>query len=81
VLICGEKNNAIALHEDCALAAAYFMFAATARGLATCWTGLETKIVDSKLRQKIGLTLDLEIIAPLIVGYASDLPPVPQKIT
>lgn len=79
VLICGNKKNALALHENCALAASYFMLAATERGLATCWIGLGTKIVDHKLRQKIGLSPDLEIIAPLTIGYARDLPPVPER--
>lgn len=68
VMIVGEKNNHWFVH-DCTLAACYFMFAATARKLGTCWIGLGADIRDPELRAELGLAPEHEIIAPLILGY------------
>lgn len=78
VLICAEKDAPF-LREDCSLAAAYFMIAATERGLATCWIANGAKIVDMNLRREIGLGSDLEVVAPLIIGYPNVIPPVPKR--
>jgi nitroreductase len=78
VLICGMKTSHY-FREDCALAAAYFMFSATERQLATCWIGWGTKIHNDKMRMEIGLTEDHEIAAPLIVGYPKSIPSLPKR--
>jgi nitroreductase len=70
VLLVGE-NHYPWFYEDCGLCAAYFMLAATARGLGTCWIGLGQRIQDKMLCEKIGLEKNLEIVAPLILGYPS----------
>ena len=72
VYIVGSKNTRT-LHVDCSLAACYFMLAATARGLGTCWVNLGRDIRDLALRTKLGLTDDMEIVAPIIVGYPKNI--------
>ncbi|EKE00988.1 MAG: nitroreductase [uncultured bacterium] len=73
VIIAGKNENEY-FHRDCALAAAYFMFAATAKNLGTCWVGLGSKIEDAALRKEIGLPEDYEIVATLTVGYPHTIP-------
>lgn len=51
VIIAGKNENEF-FQRDCTLAAAYFMFAATARSLGTCWIGLGEKIVDTVLKKR-----------------------------
>lgn len=60
--------------KDCSLAAAYLMFAATARGLGTCWVGLGDNIQDPILKTEIGLPPNYEIVAPIILGYPVKIP-------
>ena len=78
VFIVGPKNHR-SLKVDCALAAGYFMFAATARGLGTCWIGLGLWIKDPELRQEIGLPDDYAIVAPIILGYPKDISSMPSR--
>jgi nitroreductase len=73
IIIAGKNVNEF-FQRDCALAAAYFMFAATAKNLGTCWVGLGEKIADSALKKEIGLPEDHEIAATLIVGYPQKIP-------
>lgn len=72
VLICG-KNEYRHFVGDCALAASHFMFAATARGLGTCWIGLGDQINDPSVRKEIGLN-DYQLVAPIIIGYPNKIP-------
>jgi nitroreductase len=78
VMICGMKSSYY-FPEDCSLAAAYFMFAATEKKLGTCWVAFGSKIEDPKLRLEIGLTDDLEIVSPLIIGYPKSIPNYPKR--
>jgi nitroreductase len=64
---------------DVSLAAAYFMFSATARGLGTCWIGLGREIRDPELLASIGVPEGFKIIAPIIVGYPRQIPPAPSR--
>jgi len=73
VFIVGPRNVP-SLAVDCALAASYFMFAATARGLGTCWVGLGANISNRKMLEAIGIPGDCRIIAPLILGYPLSIP-------
>ncbi|MBN1381316.1 MAG: nitroreductase family protein [Deltaproteobacteria bacterium] len=73
VFIYGPKKHDY-LDCDCALAAAYLMFAATERGLGTCWIGLGSHIENPELRKEIGLTEDDRIVAPIIIGYPKSIP-------
>jgi nitroreductase len=68
------------LYVDCALAASYFMFSASARNLGTCWIGLGTSIADPELLGLIGLPDDYKIVAPLIVGYPKNIPELPERL-
>jgi nitroreductase len=65
--------------EDCALAAAYFMFAATARGLGTCWVAMGAYVSDPNLLDELGLTKGQKIYAPIILGYPMEIPPMPER--
>jgi nitroreductase len=78
VIICGDKRSH-SLRVDCALAASYFMLSAAARGLGTCWVDLGARIHDPKLREEIGLTDDLSIVAPIIIGYPKAIPAIPPR--
>lgn len=64
---------------DVSLAAAYFMFSATARGLGTCWIGLGREIRDPGLLAAIGVPEGFRIVAPIIVGYPRQIPPAPPR--
>tara|TARA_B100000614_G_scaffold250694_1_gene261241 strand:+ start:607 stop:1173 length:567 start_codon:yes stop_codon:yes gene_type:complete len=78
VMILGEaglKN----LLVDCALAASYFMMAAAARGLGTCWVNLGTQIHDPAMKKALGIPDDCDIVAPIILGYPEKIPPVPGR--
>ncbi|UCE51281.1 MAG: nitroreductase family protein [Desulfobacterales bacterium] len=67
------------LYVDCALAACYFMFSASERGLGTCWVGLGTSIQDPNLLKLIGMPEDHKIVAPLIIGYPNSIPSPPER--
>jgi nitroreductase len=74
----GGSKDIRSLQVDCALAASYFMFSATARGLGTCWVGLGTSIQDPKVREKVGMHKDYKIVAPIVVGYPKNVPSKPD---
>jgi nitroreductase len=78
VIICGDKRSHSA-EVDCALAASYLMLSAAARGLGTCWVDLGSQIRDPKLLEEIGLTDDLDIVAPIIIGYPKAIPAIPPR--
>lgn len=73
-MIIAGKNEDKWFERDCALAATYFMFAFTARGLGTCWIGFGENIEDADLKKEIGLPQDCEIAAILVVGYPKIFP-------
>lgn len=78
VFIVGSKK-VHSLNVDCSLAACYFMFSASQRGLGTCWIGFGTNIRDPDLLELIGLPRDHTIVAPLIVGYPKRIPDAPER--
>lgn len=67
------------LSVDCALAASYFMLAATSRGLGTCWVNLGTEIENPEMRVELGIPQNCTIVAPLIVGYPEEVPAIPNR--
>ncbi len=73
VYIVGSRE-ARSLWVDCALAACYFMFSASARGLGTCWVNLGSMIESAELQREIGLPDDCRIVAPMILGYPKSIP-------
>jgi nitroreductase len=64
---------------DCGLVAAYFMFAATARGLGTCWIGLGENIQDPDIKKEIGLPEGYRVVSAIIVGYPEEVHPFPDR--
>ena len=73
VIILGPKA-VMSLDLDCALFACYFMFAAAARGLGTCWVNLGSDLRAPELLQEIGMPEDHRIVAPIILGYPTAIP-------
>lgn len=67
------------LHVDCALAAGYFMMAATSRGLGTCWVNLGAEIYDPKMLSELGVPDNTTIVAPIALGYPETIPPAPKR--
>lgn len=78
VIICGPLSSRSVV-VDCALAAAYFMFSAAARGLGTCWVDLGARIQEPALIEEIGLPPDHRIVAPIIIGHPAFIPGVPSR--
>jgi len=67
------------LDVDCGLTVAYFMFSATSRGLGTCWIGLGGHIRDGAILADIGVPTDSRIVAPIVVGYPTSVPPASER--
>jgi nitroreductase len=67
------------LAADCALVAAYFMLAATARGLGTCWVAHGGFIRDPETLKDLGLPEGHQLAAPIILGYPKAIPPMPER--
>ncbi len=67
------------LDVDTGLTAAYFMFAATARGLGTCWIGMGTPVRTPEILKEMGVPEDCEIVAPIIVGYPTEIPAASER--
>jgi nitroreductase len=67
------------LAVDCSLAACYFMLAATARGLGTCWVALGADLRDPLILKAVGLPGGYRIVAPIILGYPKSIPSAPVR--
>jgi nitroreductase len=78
VLFVGPKD-AHSIDVDCGLTVAYFMFSATSRGLGTCWIGLGAHIRNKKILNEIGMPSGYQIVAPVIVGYPTSIPPASER--
>jgi len=73
ILICVPRDLASGDY-DTALTAAYLMFAATSRGLGTCWIGLGSHIEDPATLKELGIPADYRLAAPIILGYPREIP-------
>ena len=61
--------------EACAVAAQNLMLAATGQGLGSCWIGLVQEWLNSpEGREAIALPAGERVVAPLVIGYASEKP-------
>ena len=78
IYVAGSKTTGT-LDVDAALAASYIMFGAASRGLGTCWVALGANIRDAKLKAQLGLSEDVRIVAPLILGYPKAIPEPPAR--
>ena len=67
------------LVPDCALLAAYFMMAAANRGLGTCWIAQGGFIRDPEVLKELGLPEGYQLVAPVVLGYPKDIPPMPER--
>jgi len=75
----GGPKDLRSLYLDCSLAACYFMFAAAARGLGTCWINLGFDIRDPEIQKAVGMPADFRIVAPMILGYPKAVPDLPVR--
>jgi nitroreductase len=73
VYVIGPQDHRL-LDCDCSLFACYFMLAAAARGLGTCWIGLGTNVRNAETRREIGIPENCRIVAPIIIGYPKSIP-------
>ena len=80
IYIMGSREIA-SLEVDCALTAAYLMFSAASRGLGTCWIGLGAHIRGHEILREIGVPEGSRIVAPIILGYPTAIPPVSERHT
>jgi nitroreductase len=71
--------KAATLTADCSLLTAYFMLAAAARGLGTCWIAQGAEIVEPELREALGIPENYKIVAPIALGYPKAIPPMPAR--
>ncbi|MGD9107617.1 MAG: nitroreductase family protein [Gammaproteobacteria bacterium] len=79
IFVVCEKDNPI-FNIDCANAANYLMFAATNKGLGTCWIGLAHPLEYSELKKEIGISENYQIAAVLALGYPESIPePAPRN--
>ena len=67
------------LVADCSLLTAYFMLAAAARGLGTCWVAQGAEIADPELREELGIPENYSIVAPIALGYPKTIPKMPAR--
>jgi nitroreductase len=56
------------------------MFAASDKGLGTCWIGLGTHIKSTELLKSLAMPEDYKIAAPIIVGYPKSIPEIPERL-
>jgi nitroreductase len=80
VLILGERQVKN-LFFDCTLAASYFMMAAAAKGLGTCWINCANELTNPALMEQIGIPENHTIVAPIIIGYPAIVPSHPKRKT
>jgi nitroreductase len=80
VLILGESQVKNLLF-DCTLAASYFMMAAAAKGLGTCWINFAKELTDPALLEQIGVPENHTIVTPIIIGYPAFVPAPPKRKT
>jgi len=78
IIVTGLRNYRNLL-IDCALCVGYMMNLAVARGLGTCWVNLGSDIRDPALLEELGITDDIQIVAPIIIGYPGNIPPPPKR--
>ena len=78
IIILGPKDNHT-LQIDCSLIACYVMFSAVQRGLGTCWVGLGAYIEAPELLMELAITADLQIVAPIILGYPKRIPEATER--
>jgi nitroreductase len=73
ILVIGPEGL-YSLDVDAALTVSYLMFSATSRGLGTCWIGLGAHIQDRSMLIEIGIPPGYRVVAPVIIGYPTDIP-------
>ena len=65
---------------DCGLAAQNMFLKAYEEGLGSCFIGFADFLnMDPKILEEVGISKDLELIAPLIFGYPAESPEAPSR--
>lgn len=78
LIIYAKPGTSISSDTDCALAAQNLMLAARGMGLGSCWVGFGRVLFDSpKVKRELGVPVDYNIVAPIIVGYPQGEMPAP----
>jgi nitroreductase len=78
VYIVGSEKAAT-LPIDAGLLSAYFMLAATSRGLGTCFIAQGGELKGSDMLAELGIPENYRIYAPIILGYPKIIPSMPER--
>jgi len=79
VLICAKPTGPHG-GGDCAMAALTLMLAARDKGLATCWIGFFSFLLDNpEEKAALGIPADYQPVAPIIVGHPDGEMPAPER--
>ncbi|MDD5085558.1 MAG: nitroreductase [Candidatus Omnitrophica bacterium] len=72
ILVCARKK-AMSKILDASAAAQNMLLAAHSLGLGGCWIGLAMPLDNNeKWRERLGISRDYMIVAPIIIGYPDD---------
>lgn len=79
ILICAKRVGPFAV-SDCWLAAENLMLAACALGLGTCCIGSAIPALNlPESKRELGISEDIDIVVPIIVGVPKESPPPAQR--
>lgn len=79
IIVLGNKNAPTA-DFDCSMCAQNMMLAAHSMGLGSCWIGTACLVQDNpEMLNKLKIPADFKVVAPIIFGYAGNVPAAPPR--